>query len=178
MRIRDYRRETSQFHIGCCRLEIFLYDILRAHQGKDRLVFVVGEQLALLGQTHGVDAMRLEHADGKERECRCNHQRQEEVVTTRELCNEEDTRERGVHDTTHQSGHAKEGKVVLGQIDLDTQRIEEVREYKSRDTSQEKAGGEDTTTSATGIRCRGGKHLEEHNKSEVHKQHTRVSIEE
>ena len=177
-RVGDDRSEASQLHIGRSRLEVLFDDILGTHEREDGLVLVVSEQFTLLGQTHGVDAVRLEHTDGKERECRRNHQREKEVITTREFGDEEDTRERSVHHTTHKACHTEEGKIILGQVYADAHSVEEMREHKSRDTAQEEAGCKDTATSAPRIGCRGGKDLEEQHESEVYEQHTRVTIEE
>lgn len=65
-RVGDDRREAPQLHIGCRGLEILLDDILGAHEREDRLVLMVCEEFALLGQTHGVDEIELSKIeDGK-----------------------------------------------------------------------------------------------------------------
>ena len=71
-------------------LEIFLYDVLHLHQGKNGSVLMMSQKLALLSQTHGVDAVGLEGDDGKVGTDRDHHQRQEEVVSTSQLRNQKD----------------------------------------------------------------------------------------
>ena len=59
---------------------------------------MVRQQLALLRQTHGVDAVWLKHQDRQVGTDRDNHQWQKEVVATGQFRNQEDTGQRGVHD--------------------------------------------------------------------------------
>ena len=71
------------------------------------------EEFSTLCQTHSVDAMRFEEFDGQVRHHGHHHQGHKHSVATGEFGNEEDTRQRRVHHTAHQSTHAQHGKVAL-----------------------------------------------------------------
>ena len=46
-----------------------------------------------------------------------NHQGDQKLVATRQLCYEEDARQRSVHHTSHHAGHSQHGKIVFGYVD-------------------------------------------------------------
>ena len=96
--------------------KVLLHHILHLHQSEDGLVLMMRQQLSLLCQTHGVDTMRLEHDNGEIGTDRDNHQRQEKVVSSRQLGYEEHACQRSVHDTAHDPRHSHQGKILLGQI--------------------------------------------------------------
>lgn len=61
------------------------------HHCQNGLVLVMGNQFSLLGQTHGVNAVRLEHNDCQVCTDGNNHQRQEQSITARKFGNQKDT---------------------------------------------------------------------------------------
>ena len=146
-------------------------DTIHTHQGEDGLVGVVRQEFASLGQSHGVDAMRLEVLDGEIRAYGHYHQRHEESIAASQFGNEEDTRKRGMHDTAHQAAHAQHGEVALWDVDTeDVIRIPYPAEDEAADTTEEKAGGEDTTTTAAAIGGCRGEDLEEDYQGKIDKQ--------
>ena len=148
-----------------------LDDTVHAHQGEDGLVGMVCQEFASLCQTHGVDAMRLEGLDGEIGTYSHYHQRHEEGIATSQFRNEENTRERGVHDTAHQATHAQHGKVALWDVDSeDVVGVPYPTENETADTTEEKAGSEDTTTTASTISSCRGKDLENDNQEKIDKQ--------
>ena len=181
-RLGDDLHHASQIHIGKHLLEVGFHHALDVHQGKHRLVLVVREQLPFLGQTHGVDAMRLENLDGEIGAYRDHHQRQEQAVSARKFGNEEDTRKRGMHHSRHHSRHAHEGEILFGQIVRHDGRkaiaIAEMCKDKPSDTSQEQAGCESTSATSTPIGGGSCKHLEKHNERQVQEQQASVSVED
>ena len=74
-------------------------------------------QFALLGQSHTIYAVLLENINRKVARHSNNHQRHEKVVTTGYLGNEEDTRQRSMHDSRHDSCHTQQSKIFLGHVD-------------------------------------------------------------
>ena len=73
------------------------------------------QQLTLLGKTHGIYAVGLEHNDGKIGADGHYHQRQEEVVATRQFRYQKNARQRSMHHPAHHSCHAHQGKVLFRQ---------------------------------------------------------------
>ena len=182
----DYREDISStfgnhfHHIAQCHLrrndlKLLLDDAVHAEQGQDSLVLVVGQQFALLRQTHGVDAVGLEHQDGDVGADRDDHQRQEEVISTRQLGNQEDTGQGGVHDTGHDTGHTQEGKVLLRAVHREGKIVGGMGKYESGDTTQVQAGCKNTTTPATGIGRTGGEDLGQQDEREEH-DHTPIGV--
>ena len=113
----DLVDHLAQFHVGVDGLIVAVDDRVEAHQGEHGVVGMVGDQLSLPGQSHTVDAVWLEDDDGQVTGDGDNHQRHEHVVAAGNLGNEEDARQRGVHDAGHDAGHAQQGEVLLGHVD-------------------------------------------------------------
>lgn len=61
----DGFHQFAQVHFGADGDEVFFYDVLHFHERQYRFVLVVGDEFALLGQTHGVDAVGFEDDDGQ-----------------------------------------------------------------------------------------------------------------
>ena len=57
--------QFTQIHFGMHGHKILFHHILHFHQGKDSLVLMVRQQFSFLGQTHGIDAVRLERNNGQ-----------------------------------------------------------------------------------------------------------------
>lgn len=146
-------------------------------QGEHRLVLVVGEQLALLGQTHGVDAVRFEYADGGIGHGRGNHQRQEQVVATGQLGSKEDGHERRVHDGRHDPGHTHQGKVLVRQLHGQNARVvEHIGKEEAREAAHVQAGGECTTHTASAVGGTGGQYLHQNDEGEEEHHHPHVVV--
>ena len=98
---------------------------------------MVREQFALAGQTHGVNAVRLEGVNSEVGRCRHNHERQEELVATCELGNEEDTGEGSMEHAAHEARHAQQGVVRFGhRCHVGQETVPKPREHKARDAAQ------------------------------------------
>ena len=176
-RVRDDAHQIAQVHIGADGGEVMLHHVIHLHQRQDGLILVVRQQLALLGQAHGIDAMRLEDNDGQIGADGNNHQRQEEVVTSRQLGDEKDACQGGVHHAAHHAGHAHQGEVLLGQEGRHVEPIAEMREDKAGDTAQVERGGEDTATTASAVGGAGSKDLEDNDEQQIKEQQVAVAIE-
>ena len=80
------------------------------------MIGMVGNELALLGQSEAIDAMRLEDIN-RQITGHCNyHEGHEKIISAGNLGNEEDARQRGMHDARHDTSHAQQRKVLLGYI--------------------------------------------------------------
>ena len=122
--------------------------------------------------------MRLEHDDGQVGADGNDHQRQEEVVAARQLGDEEDARQRGVHHTAHHARHTHEGKILLRQERSRVKLIAEVGKDKTRDAPQIERGGKDTAATASAIGRAGSKDLEEDDQHQVEQQQVAVTVEQ
>ena len=74
---------------------------------------MVRQQLAFLCQTHGVDAMRLEHKDRDIGTDRDDHQGEEQIIPTRQLGDQENTGQRSVHHPGHNARHTQQSEILL-----------------------------------------------------------------
>ena len=99
--------QFTQIHFGMHGHKILFHHILHLHQGKDGLVLMVRQQLSFLCQTHGVNTVRFEHDNGKIGADGNNHQRQEQVVSSRKFGNEKHAGQRSMHDPTHNPRHSQ-----------------------------------------------------------------------
>ena len=140
-----------QIHLGVNLLEILLDHIVDLEKGQYRLVLLMREKVALLGKTHGVDAVRLEEADCHVGERRHDEQRQEEIIAAGHLRREEDCHKRGMHDTAHQTCHTHEGEILVGEPDFGKEIVEGVGEEESRERPDEKRGGEGAAHTARAV---------------------------
>ena len=100
--------------------------------------------------------MRLEDADSHHRHDTHNHQWHEHVVAVRNLGDEEDTREWGVHHASHHASHAEQRVVLLRYIYAHLIHVPQTREEEPRESSHEERRCERTTATATAVcGCRG-----------------------
>ena len=127
---------------------------------------MVRQEFALLGQTHGVEAVGLEGADGDVGADGGDHERQEKVVAAGQLGDEEDARQGGVHDGGHGASHAHEGEILFGQVDRQAEEVEDVREEEARDAADVEARGEDATATAAAVGGRRGEDFREEDEAE------------
>lgn len=130
---------------------------------------MVRQQFSFLGQTHGIDTMRLEHDDGKIGTDGNNHQWQKQVVSSRKLGYEEHAGQRSVHDPTHDPRHSHQGKVLLGQISLisiSLLKCEKTNRQYNPDTTKVRR----YRRNRPAIRGTRGKDLEQNNQYEVYQQ--------
>ena len=98
---------------------------------------MVGEELALASQSHGVNAVRLEDADSHNGADAHNHERHEEIISVGDFGYKEDARERGVHHSCHHSCHAKQREVLLGDVDAHLIDVPKTCEEESAERSHE-----------------------------------------
>ena len=122
--------------------------------------------------------MRLKNDNRQIRADRNYHQRQEQVVPSRQLGNQEYTRQRRVHDTAHHSRHPHQGKILFGQKSGGLKLIAEVGEYESGNTSQIKRRRKNTTAPATAIRCARSENLKQDYQHQVQQQQLAMTVEE
>ena len=102
----------------------------------------------------------------------------EELIASREFGDEEDARKRRMHHTRHNACHTHEREVLLGHVDTYLVGIPEAGEEETRKTADKERRGEGSTTTATAIGCRCGKHLGEGDESDIDEQQMAVAIEE
>ena len=163
-------------------LEVRFHHTLDIHQGQHRLVLVVRQQLTLLRQSHGVDAMRFEYHYRQIGTHRNHHQRKEQVITTRQFGDEEDTCQRCVHHSRHQTRHAHQSEILLRYVVRNDRcqliSVAEMSKDETGDTAQEQARCKGTPTSATAIGSTRGKDFEKHNQREVNQQKIAISVED
>ena len=167
--------ELAKGHVGRDGTEIGLEDVIHLEEGEHGAIFVMGEEFAFLRQTHGVEAVGLEDHDGEVRDDRHDHQRHKQVVTAGEFGDEEDTRERCVHDAGHQARHAHEGEV--DDRYRDAHRLEQIRQDKAHQRAHEQRGREDTADAATAVGRHRSHDLENKHKHEVGDDEPRAAIE-
>ena len=160
---------SSERHLGIKRGEVGLEDVVHLEQGEDAAVFVVGEQFAFLRETHGVEAVGLEHLDGEVGDDRYHHQRHKQVIAAREFGDKKDAREGRVHDTRHQSGHTRQGEVGLRYGEADE--VEQACADKARDSTHKQRRGEDTAHTTTAVGSHRGDYFEQKDKREIAYQH-------
>ena len=178
MCLRDDLYHLSQVHVGSHFLEVGLHDILHVHQGQDRPVLVVGQQVTLLGKTHRIDAVRLEDDDGQVGTDGDNHQSEEQVIAPGQLGNEEDAGQGSMHHARHQSCHPQQGKVLLRNVGTQVELVAEAGKDEARDASQEQAGRKDTATTTASVGRTRSVHLEEDDEQQVDQQQVAVPVEE
>ena len=178
MCMRNNTDQSTQIHIGTYWGKVCLHHILHFHQRQNRLVFVMRKQLAFLGQTHGINTMRLKYDDCQVGTDGNNHQRQEQVVTTSQFSNEKYTCQRGMHYSAHHTGHTHQRKILLGQKRGNIESVAEMGKHKTGDTPQIKRRSKDSTAPSAAISGTGSKDLESDDKQKVEQQKIAVPIEE
>ena len=136
------------------------------------------QQLTFLCQTHGVNAVRFKNDNRQIRADRDYHQRQEQVVPSRKLGNQEHSRKRSVHNATHHSRHAQQGKVLFRQIGSHLKIIAEMGKNKPGDTPQIQRRRKNTTATTTAIRCARSENLKQDYQYQIQQQQVAVSVEE
>ena len=160
-------------------LLVTLDDGVHRHQGEDGVVLVMCHQFTFAGQTHRVDAVRLEEDDGQVGGHRHNHQREEQAVAARQLSNEEDAGQGGVHHAAHHARHSQEREVVLGNEDaVAGEHVPQRGKQEARDAAHEQTGGEGSATSAAAVGGCGGEDLEDDDACQVQQQQVGCVVEE
>ena len=108
--------QLAQIHFRMHYHEVFFHHILHFHQGQDRLILMMCEELPSLGQTHRIDTMRLESNNRQIGTDRYNHQGKKQVITSGQFGNQEYTCQRSMHDSTHNTRHSHQCEILFGQI--------------------------------------------------------------
>ena len=174
----DTMDNLTQFGIGRHTLIIALDDRIQIHQRQHGMVGMMGNELTFLGQTRTIDAMRLEDNNSKVRAYGHNHQRHKKTITAREFGNEKHTGQRGMHHTRHDTGHAHQSEILLGDIHTDLVDVPQTREQETRETAHKQTRREGTTTTATAIRGRTGNDLRQQNQSDIAQDQTTLTREQ
>ena len=174
----DGMHELSQFHIGR-HMDVFLVDdAVETHQCQHRVVGVVGQELALAGQTHTVDAVGFEEDNREIREDADDNEGCEELVASRYLGDEEDAGQGRVHHACHHACHAQQGKILFGQERTYPVHVPQAREQETAERTDEQRRGERTAATAAAIGCRRGKDLGEKHQCDIYDEQLVVSVEE
>ncbi len=175
----DYLHNLPELHVRGDERALFFDDRVKTQQRENGTVLVVREQLTGARETHGIDAVRLKGMDGEIGGCRDNHERDEEVITAREFCNEEDACERCVENAAHHARHAQ--KCVVRRWNVDAKRLELVPKggkHKARNAAEEKAGRKRTAATATAVGGCGREDLDDENEDEIENEVFAASVEE
>ena len=179
---RDDLDHLTQIVLRMHLFKISFYHALDIHECQYRLILVMSHQFSLLSKTHGINTMRLEYHNSKVRTYRNHHQRKEEVVSTGQLSNEEDTCQWSMHYPRHHARHPHQGKILFRNIirDKRCQRISiaEMRKDESHHTSQEQTRGKCTPATSTTIGSTRCKYLEQNNQSQINQQQVAISVED
>ena len=156
-----------QFHVRVHPLIITVYHGVETHQRQHGMVSMVSHQLALARQSHAINAMRFEDNDGQVCSHRNNHQWHEQVIATGNLGYQEDTSQWGMHHTRHHASHTQQGKILLRHIDSYLVDVPQTGKEESCEASDKQRRSKRTTTAATTIGSRCGKHLGQEHESDV-----------
>ncbi len=140
--------------------EVSLHKIFEFKEHEHRRVLVVRKQLAAHAQLLGIYRVAVESVIHGERYARDDHQRDEQSVAVRQLGNEEYGRQRRLHHTRHQAGHAHERE----RCDRHVVQVEELTAYHRDDSTGERTHeqrrSERTAYAACGVCRRHGYDLE------------------
>ena len=109
---------------------------------------MVGQKLASLGKTHGVDAVWFEKLDGAVGDGAHDEQRQKQIVATGELRRQEDGHERGVHHTRHHARHSDKGEVFRAEHGLESHHVGHKGKQESCHTAHIQRRGESAAHTA------------------------------
>ena len=153
-------------------------DALQRHQREHRPIGMVRDEFTLACQSHTIDAMGFEDDDGEIGEDAYHHQGDEQLIATGELSNEEDTRERRMHHTSHHRCHTQHGKVPLRDIHPDLLDVPHTGKEETGEGSDEQRRSEGTTATATTIGSRGSKHLGEQHQGDIQHEQLTITIEQ
>ena len=130
----------------------------------------MGEQFTLLGDTLGVDRELFDDPGGAESDGCRKDQREEQIVASGNLCDEEDRGHRSLHHTGHQPGHPHKDEILLwhGQRGSGKDKIERSRNHESGDRTDEKGRTESTSDTSARI---GQGHREDLENEDQEKEH-------
>ena len=130
LRPRDNLDKLAQGSIYPYCMEVRLDELVGLEKRKHGLVAVVRKQFTLLCQANGIETMRFENFDSQIRHHRHNHQGHEQMVTSRQFRNQENTCQRRMHNSRHQSCHTNQSEVRFWNIDA--QHIERACHHKAK----------------------------------------------
>ena len=169
---RDDADHLTEGHVGGDDFEVTLQYALQIHQRQYGRILLMREELALLCQAERVDTVGHEDADRGEGGQRHEHQWQEEVVPARELCDEENTRQWGVHHASDQPCHTEQDVVLRGDEDVErTEVVHQIGEDEAREPAHEEGRSEEPATATARVRRYGGEDLEEDGEEEEGEDH-------
>ena len=97
----NHLTELAQSHFREKGAQIRFEHVVHFQQGQHRAIFVVGDEFAFLRQTHGIKRMGFKHANHQIRNDADGHQRHEQMISARELRDEENAGQRRMHHARH-----------------------------------------------------------------------------
>jgi len=115
----DYLYQLAQKKVGRYGRIVFLDNTIETHQGECSVIGVVGDKFPFSSESHSVNAVWLEDVDGEVRTDADNHQRHKQLVSTGELCDEKNARERCMHHASHYTCHTEQREILFGDVDSD-----------------------------------------------------------
>ncbi len=136
-RLGYYLNQIAKSSLAADRGEVSLYDLVEVHEGEDSLVSLVRQELTLVGQGLGVDALRLEERHGDMGQSGGHHEWEEEGVAVGNLGYEEDGRHWRMHYASHDPSHADEREVGDRQRCTEDD-VETLREKETSHAAHEK----------------------------------------
>lgn len=109
----DRFHQFGKIHFRMYRHKVFLHHV--SISSVSTPPYPYGASATLLScQTHRVDAMWFENNNRQIGTDRNDHQRKEQIVSSRQLGNQKYSRQRCMHDTTHHPCHAQQCEILSG----------------------------------------------------------------
>ena len=164
--IRDICESVATISEGSINLdsvEVRLDEFICLEKSKYRLIAVVSKKLAFLGNSLGIDGVRLDRSRYTVRYCSCNDQRNEKFISACHIGDKEDRRHWSLHDTGHQTSHADKHEILLWHHPGASDKIDCPGYHESCDGSDEKSRTECSSDSAAGISERHREHFQQKN---------------
>ena len=154
----DALRVLAQFAVCRHGADVVVDDVVPLEFAKGELVLVVGHEVVLLGQRLRVDGVFLEGVDAEVGAGGSDHQRNEQGVAGGKLRDEKHGGHGGLHHACHDTGHAREDEIHVGQVQSQ-QVVGQPRHKEACEGTDEQGGGEDTSDAARRRGERGGEHF-------------------
>ena len=139
---------------------------------------MVREQVPLPRQTHGINAVWFDASHRDVAHCRDNHERNQELVASGQLSNEENSREGRMKHGAHHSGHAVETRIGGGHHQTEgLYPIPHPGKNIAGETSQENRGSKRTTAPASACSSGRSENFDQGNEGNEQQQVVVMSVE-
>ena len=147
----DYLYQLAQKKVGRYGRIVFLDNTIETHQGECSVIGVVGDEFSFSGESHSINAVRLEDVDGEIRTDADNHQRHKQLVSTGELCDEKNARERCMHHAGHYTCHTEQREILFGDVDSDLIDIPNSGKEKAAESADKQRWSKCSAASASAV---------------------------